>query len=101
MRRLLPLRDELPRLRDRIKSATAPAAWADRERYPEEFEVDLLRRIYCGYCEEACPVDAIALMNKVPKVQTDRGTLVLTKDQLLPNADLPSNAPPTSSSTTS
>ncbi len=75
----------------RIKSAPAPAGWADRERYPDEFEVDLLRCIYCGYCEEACPVDAIALTNKVPQVQTDRAAFVLDKERLLANADLPSN----------
>ncbi|HTL51491.1 MAG TPA: 4Fe-4S binding protein, partial [Planctomycetota bacterium] len=25
------------------------------------FEIDMLRCIYCGMCEEACPCDAIAL----------------------------------------
>ena len=33
--------------------------WADREKYPKQFDIDELRCIYCGMCEEACPVDAI------------------------------------------
>jgi len=29
-------------------------AWADREKYPGKFDIDELRCIYCGMCEEAC-----------------------------------------------
>ncbi len=73
----------------RIKSAPAPDGWQDRERYPAEFEVDLLKCIFCGYCEEACPVDAIALTNKIPEVETSREAFILNKEKLLANADLP------------
>lgn len=31
------------------------------EKYPKRFEIDFLRCVMCGYCEEACPVDAIRL----------------------------------------
>ena len=31
------------------------------EKYPINYEIDVLRCIYCGYCEEACPVDAIRM----------------------------------------
>ena len=28
---------------------------------PKEFEIDMLRCIFCGYCEEVCPEEAIYL----------------------------------------
>jgi NADH-quinone oxidoreductase subunit I len=31
------------------------------EKYPGRFEIDTLLCIYCGYCVEACPVDAIRM----------------------------------------
>lgn len=31
------------------------------EKYPQAFEIDLLKCIYCGFCAEACPCDAIRM----------------------------------------
>ena len=31
------------------------------EKYPTNFEIDLLKCIYCGFCAEACPCDAIRM----------------------------------------
>ena len=39
--------------------------------------------IFCGYCEEACPVDAIKLGPEYELADTDRQALVYTKDMLL------------------
>lgn len=36
----------------------------DKEKYPTAFTIDLLRCIYCGYCVEACPCDAIRMDTK-------------------------------------
>ncbi len=31
------------------------------EKYPIRYDIDILRCVYCGFCEEACPVDAIRM----------------------------------------
>ena len=31
------------------------------EKFPVEFDIDMLRCIYCGFCVEACPKDAIRM----------------------------------------
>ena len=43
----------------------------------------MLRCIFCGYCEEACPVDAIRLGPEYELADFDRKDFVYTKDMLL------------------
>ena len=31
------------------------------EKYPISYDIDILRCVFCGYCEEACPVDAVRM----------------------------------------
>ena len=50
--------DRVPGTLHRHRRRSAPSDWKDREKYPEMFVIDELRCIYCGMCEEACPVDA-------------------------------------------
>lgn len=66
-----------------IEAAPAPAEWPDRDKYPASFVLDELRCIYCGMCEEACPVDAIELTHIYDMTGTTREELVYTKDKLL------------------
>jgi NADH-quinone oxidoreductase subunit I len=48
------------------------------------FEIDILRCVFCGYCEEACPVDAIRLgHDEYTMVGLPTDKVIYTKDHLL------------------
>jgi len=68
-----------------IRIVPAPSPWADRERYPVEFEIDMLRCIYCAFCEEACPCDAIELTPKPYQVYGSREEFLYKKEKLKTN----------------
>ena len=63
--------------------ATAPSTWPDREKYPESFVIDELRCIYCGMCEEACPVEAIELTGLYDLTGLSREEMIFDKVKLL------------------
>jgi NADH-quinone oxidoreductase subunit I len=53
------------------------------EKQPREFDIDMLRCIYCGMCEEVCPEEAIYLRKEHPIfVGTDRQAMVRHKEDL-------------------
>ena len=53
------------------------------ERYARIYEINLSRCIFCGYCELACPFDAITLGNEFEISEYSRDDLIYTKDMLL------------------
>jgi NADH-quinone oxidoreductase subunit I len=57
--------------------------WPDREKYPKQFDIDELRCIYCGMCEEACPCDAIELTTAYDITGMSRQELIFDKAKLL------------------
>lgn len=69
-----------------MKAGVAP--WPDREKYPVEFEIDMLRCILCGMCQEACPEDAIELTEIYDFAAYTRQDLIWDKERLLKNYDL-------------
>jgi NADH-quinone oxidoreductase subunit I len=59
---------------------------ADRpkaEKMPLEFEIDMLRCIFCGYCQEVCPEEAIFLMEDYSLTGYTREEMVYGKEKLL------------------
>jgi NADH-quinone oxidoreductase subunit I len=54
------------------------------EKMPVSFKIDLLECIYCGYCVEACPVDAIRMDTGIFSVtDNNRESFVLGLEELL------------------
>lgn len=56
---------------------------SDKEKYPVTFEIDVLRCCFCGFCEEACPKDAIKLSTIYEMAEHDRSQAIYDKDKLL------------------
>ena len=85
VRRLLALRRGLPgRLhpgggcRERPENRISAG-----ERYAEVYEINLSRCIFCGYCEVACPFDAITMGHDYEMSDYNRSDLIFTKEMLL------------------
>ena len=53
-------------------------------KYPARFEIDYSRCVFCGLCVEACPEDAIRMVQDVPDLPGhDREHMWLSLDELL------------------
>jgi len=52
------------------------------EKRPAEFEINMLRCIYCGYCEEVCPEEAIFLVHDYEFAAGSRTELIFGKEKL-------------------
>jgi NADH-quinone oxidoreductase subunit I len=59
----------------------------DGTRRTSRYDIDLTKCIFCGFCEEACPVDAIVETNIFEYFGDKRGDLYFTKDMLLSVGD--------------
>ena len=63
------------------------------ERHARVYEINMLRCIFCGFCEDACPTEAIVLENNYELSFYDRASAIYTKDMLI--VDVPVNGKPT------
>ena len=53
------------------------------EKFPLEFNIDMLRCVFCGMCEEAFPVDAIRMGPTYELANFDRSDFIFTKEELV------------------
>ena len=53
------------------------------EKVPVRFEIDMLRCIYCGFCVEACPKDAIRMDTRIYEINAyTRQAMIHSKDYM-------------------
>jgi NADH-quinone oxidoreductase subunit I len=52
------------------------------EKYPQRFEINMLRCIYCGLCEEVCPEEAIFMSKTYVVTGLNRELMVFDKAKL-------------------
>ena len=62
---------------------TAEVRISGGERYAKVYNIDYNRCIFCGYCVEACPTDAITHGHGFELASLNATTLVMRKDDLL------------------
>ena len=56
----------------------------DVEKRPAKFEIDLLLCVFCGFCVEACPCDAIRMDTTLGVMVADnRAEFMMTKEKLM------------------
>ena len=73
-----------PRAIKIIPGEIAPAdRFAKVEKFPQEFDIDMIRCIYCGMCEEVCPEQAIFLRKDYAITGFTRAEMVHHKEKLL------------------
>ena len=53
------------------------------EKEPDKFEINMLRCIYCGLCEEACPEEAIFMSKTYVVTGLSRELMIFDKEKLL------------------
>ena len=62
---------------------TDEVRYSPGERYASTYEINMMRCIYCGYCEDACPTQAIELGHDYELAYTDKRTSIYTREMLL------------------
>src|SRR2546425_11123564 len=57
------------------------------EKYASVYEINMLRCIFCGLCEEACPKEAIFLTDRLVPTDFKRKEFIYGKDKLVEPVD--------------
>ena len=60
---------------------------SDGSRRTTKYDIDMTKCIYCGLCQEACPVDAIVQGPNYEFATETHEELIYNKEKLLDNGD--------------
>ena len=72
----------------RLKQSTIKAEKRDDgSRKTTQYDIDMTKCIFCGLCQEACPVDAIVEGPNFEYATETREELLYNKEKLLDNGD--------------
>jgi NADH-quinone oxidoreductase subunit I len=55
----------------------------NHDKYAAKYEIEILRCIFCGYCVEACPVDALRMTESFELAGYTREEFVYSKERLM------------------
>ena len=78
------MRGDLPGAGDHDRSRSAEER---RHAATTRYDIDMVKCIYCGLCQEACPVDAIVEGPNFEFATETREELYYDKERLLANGD--------------
>jgi len=68
---------------------------SEGERYAEVYEINMLRCIFCGYCVEACPTEALGMTGEYELATYSREAQLYGKERLLEPAPINVASAPT------
>lgn len=60
----------------------------DGSRRTTRYDIDMTKCIYCGFCQESCPVDAIVESPNAEYATETREELLYNKEKLLANGNV-------------
>jgi NADH-quinone oxidoreductase subunit I len=63
------------------------------EKFPERFDIDMMRCIYCGFCVDACPEEAIIMSREHHQAVYNRSETIYTIEKLMQRQGITEKGP--------